>query len=46
MYGYVYVYENYRGDGGRMLIKTLVTLAGLAAIAWVNWYFLVGNRER
>ena len=29
-----------------MLIKTLVTLAGILAIAWVNWYFLAGNKER
>jgi hypothetical protein len=33
-------------EGSYMLIKILVSLAGVAAIAWVNWYFLVGNRER
>lgn len=25
--------------------RVLVTLAGLAAIVWVNWYFLVKGRR-
>ena len=29
-----------------MLSKLLVSLAGILAIAWVNWYFLAGNKER
>jgi plastocyanin domain-containing protein len=28
-------------------VELLVTLAGIAAIAWINWYFfLAGSRQR
>lgn len=27
------------------LSKLLVTLLGVAAIVWVNWYFLVGRKD-
>ena len=26
--------------------QVVVTLAGLAAIAWVNWYFFIAGRDR
>jgi hypothetical protein len=26
--------------------EVVVTLAGLAAIAWVNWYFFIAGRDR
>lgn len=29
-----------------MTAKLIVTLAGLAAIAWVNWYFFLAGRRR
>jgi len=29
-----------------MLIKVIVTVAGLAAIAFVNWYFLTSRKDR
>jgi plastocyanin domain-containing protein len=29
-----------------MIAKSLVTLFGLVAIAWVNWYFLIAGRRR
>jgi plastocyanin domain-containing protein len=29
-----------------MTAKLIVTLLGLAAIGWVNWYFLVTGRRR
>ncbi len=34
-----------REERGKMLIKALVTAVGLAAIVWVNWYFLLGGKE-
>ncbi len=30
---------------GLMILKLLVTVAGTAAILWVNWYFLMGGKE-
>ncbi len=32
-------------EGGAMLIKLVVTVAGLAAIAFVNWYFLTSRKD-
>ena len=29
-----------------MTAKLIVTLAGVAAIAWVNWYFFLAGRRR
>ena len=29
-----------------MTAKLVVTLVGVIAIAWVNWYFLVAGRRR
>ncbi len=28
-----------------MVIKALVTAAGIVAMVWVNWYFLLGGKE-
>lgn len=29
-----------------MIAKLVVTVVGVAAIAWVNWYFLIAGRRR
>jgi hypothetical protein len=29
-----------------MIAKLVVTLLGVVAIAWVNWYFLLAGRRR
>jgi hypothetical protein len=28
-----------------VITRVLVTVAGLVAIVWVNWYFLLGRKD-
>src|SRR5688572_28827856 len=37
---------NYRGDGYMTFADFVVAAVSLAAIVWVNWYFLISGRRR